>query len=336
MVPTIARKEFRDYFTSPKFWAIYMIFNLLLISSAYLGVQDYNEQVKKYEEELRKFKEGELGVKDAPIYKLGVPEPSILIAFKRIPQYIAMVGALLGIIVGFDAISGERNSGTLRVLLSYPVFRDKIINDKYIGRIGVIAISAILAILMAFGLLMILVKNISWDELSRLITFVLISIAYLSFFVGIGIFFSIISKDSNTSLITCIVFWLFSVYLITPISKLISTLIYPVPRVVRWGNFNELERQAIDEVINSHFQLMEKIMIISPSYNYQRLSHFILNPFASGERSYSFTSIDMLRFSPVSLPESLLYTWPSLVILCSGLLVVFIISYIVFMRQDIK
>ncbi len=67
--------------------------------------------------------------------KMDMPTPSILSAFRHLISRggITTIGAIIGIVIGFDAISGEREKGTLRFLLTQPLYRDTLINGKLPG-----------------------------------------------------------------------------------------------------------------------------------------------------------------------------------------------------------
>ena len=47
---------------------------------------------------------------------------------------------IVGIVLGFDAINSERNSGTLSRVLSQPIYRDAVFNGKFFAGMTVIAI----------------------------------------------------------------------------------------------------------------------------------------------------------------------------------------------------
>lgn len=51
-----------------------------------------------------------------------------------------LLGPLLGIALGFDAMNSELNKGTLCRILSQPIHRDCIINAKFVAALIVITI----------------------------------------------------------------------------------------------------------------------------------------------------------------------------------------------------
>ena len=57
-------------------------------------------------------------------------------------QFVAFFGPLIGLVLGFDAINRERNEGTVSKLLSQPIYRDAVINGKFLA--GVVTISIIM------------------------------------------------------------------------------------------------------------------------------------------------------------------------------------------------
>ena len=73
-----------------------------------------------------------------------LPVPVHAVA-RRVPafhEFIGILGPLLGIAFGFDAINGERSHRTLPRLVSQPIHRDEIINGKFVAGIGAIALGA--------------------------------------------------------------------------------------------------------------------------------------------------------------------------------------------------
>ena len=70
-----------------------------------------------------------------------------------LPSFLFVVsffGPLVGIILGFDSINGERTQGTLSRLLSQPVFRDAVFNGKFLAGIltlSIVLVSMILAVI---------------------------------------------------------------------------------------------------------------------------------------------------------------------------------------------
>src|SRR5262245_63426501 len=67
---------------------------------------------------------------------------------------LGFFGPLIGITLGFDSISGEYARGTLSRVLSQPIYRDSLINGKFIAGLTTVAViwSAILLLFIRLGI----------------------------------------------------------------------------------------------------------------------------------------------------------------------------------------
>ena len=63
-------------------------------------------------------------------------------------QFVALFGPLIGLILGFDSINRERNEGTLSKLLSQPIYRDAVINGKFLAGVAIITVMMLSIILV--------------------------------------------------------------------------------------------------------------------------------------------------------------------------------------------
>jgi len=48
-------------------------------------------------------------------------------------QVMVFFGPILGLALGFDAVNKERVNGTLSIVLGQPIYRDSVINGKFIA-----------------------------------------------------------------------------------------------------------------------------------------------------------------------------------------------------------
>ena len=119
--------------------------------------------------------------------------------------FVSFFGPLIGIIFGFDAINSERSSGTMSTVLSQPVYRDALINGKFLAGLTTIAVMLMSIIAIIFGLELIVFGIIpSLAELARIGLFFLLSLVYIGFWMGLGILFSIIFRQTATSALVSI------------------------------------------------------------------------------------------------------------------------------------
>ena len=53
-------------------------------------------------------------------------------------SFIALLGPFVGLTLGFDAINSERSEGTLNRLVAQPIYRDAVINGKFLAGAAII------------------------------------------------------------------------------------------------------------------------------------------------------------------------------------------------------
>lgn len=111
----VARKDFEDVLRSKLLWALTGGFVALLAFFMVVG-----------------YAQGD------------VDDASMTDLLSGMGQFVIFFIPLIALIAGFMAIVGERQSGSLRVLLSYPFSRSDVITGKVVGRSAVVAV-AILA-----------------------------------------------------------------------------------------------------------------------------------------------------------------------------------------------
>ncbi len=75
---------------------------------------------------------------------------------------------------------------------------------------------------------------------------------------------------------------------------------------------------------------------ISPNYLYEELTTILLTPSIRSLGALSFEQIYGAIPSALSFSQSLLLTWPHITGLVAALIICFGISYIIFMRQEIR
>lgn len=136
--------------------------------------------------------------------------------------------SLLALIFAYDAIAGDYEHGTLRLVLSHPVRRGYILFAKYIGAM----ICLLVPLLMSLLLMLILLTtsamiSLNTDDFLRIGGIVLTSLVYLSLFYLIGMLISAITRRTSTALILSMFVWGFLV-LVYP--NLILTAVDTAPR----------------------------------------------------------------------------------------------------------
>ncbi len=107
----------------------------------------------------------------------------------------------------YDAIAGERQNGTLALVLSNAIPRGKLLFGKYLGGILSLAIPLVFSLLVAL-LLIFLSPHvvISVSDWARIGIFCLVSLIYMSVFFTLGMLFSTWVGRATTALILTMFF----------------------------------------------------------------------------------------------------------------------------------
>lgn len=307
---TIFRKELADYFTSIRGIVVLLLvfaISAMALHAAYVGMRGGTDTGFVF---LRLFTTSEQAI------------PALL----NFPTIIALFFMpFIGIALGFDAINSERASGTLSRVLSQPVFRDNVINAKFLASIFTLSIMAATSMLLiaGYGLRIIGVPPSS-EEFIRLFIYLVSIIIYGAFWIGLAMLFSVLFRWVGSSLLTSLAFWLFfSLFYIFMVAPALANALAPTA-------------DGTTQALIRNVELQQLLLRISPSYLFLESSMGLLLPMVrtlgvvtSGEAAY-------MVLNPLSLGQSLLLVWPHLTILIGLTAACFGVSYVVFMRQEIR
>ena len=114
--------------------------------------------------------------------------------------------SLMGLIFAYDAIAGERERGTLRLVLAQPIQRGQILLAKYISAMACLLVPLVLSLLFA---LLLLTRSIplSTADFLCIAGIVVASFAYLSLFYLIGLLISVATRRTGTALMLAMFIW---------------------------------------------------------------------------------------------------------------------------------
>jgi len=141
---------------------------------------------------------------------------------------------------------------------------------------------------------------------------------------GLGILFSIIFKQTATYALDSIMVWIFFSFFILMVANVVADQVFPI------GPDANLEMLAKNENVRN------MILRISPLTLFQESTTAILNPSVRFfDITHALRSQEIIP-GPLSLGQSLLVVWPQFVTLIALILICFAISYVVFMRQEIR
>lgn len=223
--------------------------------------------------------------------------------------FMAFFGPLIGLILVFDVVNREISSGTLGNVLSQPVHRDSVINGKFVAAAATTSLIIMGVLILMAGLgIMTLGTLPTFEEWLRMGAFSLVSIVYLSMWVALGLLFSILFRREGTSALASIATWLF-----------FTIFIYMIADITASAGVSPLAMNRL-----------------SPSFLYLQAASVILIPELRILGPVSYEKVIGMLPNPLPVGQSLLLVWPHLTSLTAAMLLIFALSYVIFMRQEVR
>lgn len=158
---------------------------------------------------------------------------------------VHVVFGLLAFVLSFDLISGEREDGTLELILANSVSRGSVLLAKGLGGSLVLLVPVTLASLVGLLFLTPLFGfQLSLDEWLRALGIVGLSLVYLLMMFAIGLFVSVVTHRRITSMIALLVVWVVMIFLVPRFASILAQEIQPLPSTQEVAG---RERNIIDE-----------------------------------------------------------------------------------------
>ena len=352
----VAKKEFFDHVMGKKFLVILAILMIISLLAIYGGVEDYNKRLDSYKERTAEIEEH-----PEVMPPRWMPEkPSMLLVFHGMSGLFGILGAILAIAIGFNLISGEKESGSLKSLLSHPVFRDTIINGKALGGMGALGFAMLVMTLLSIGILMMLGIMPTGDEFVRILVFMGFSLLFMFSFFAIALMCSTIAKNSTRAITYSLVIFVVISFVMPTAGTFVGmqlagempefsgTVIHEINEsegISKKEQIEEIERiqeerqeerrEEMQEYWDKVMKVQEMFSIGDPSSNFNKVSAAALDPTFEPLRGFFGPGRGESR-AETSILEALGMVWKNLLVLLVFPVVMFAIAYIKFMRMDIR
>ncbi|MBP2133947.1 ABC-2 type transport system permease protein [Methanomicrobium sp. W14] len=324
----VGKKEFFDHITGKKFLILLLMLGLVVGVGTIHGITSYNENLDQY-------KSG---------YFFG-DQPSPVNVFVKIVDTIGYYGfgAIIGIALGFDLISGEREGKSLKSLLSHPVYRDEIINGKALGGILALFIATVAVFFLAYAILLMdgIVPDFNGTE--RIVVMVLFTLFYLIGNFSLALMASVIAKNSSSALIISMLI-LFVLAFLLPYAgtNVVSYVVLGEEPATLYSedessmSYEEIEwhdNQIRDYEKNSLF-IHDVLSLFSISLDYSNICYQLTEPQDYISNSYEEDSSRVTGDIPIM--NSLSSSLANIIFLLVYPFVFFGIAYVKFMRTDLR
>jgi ABC-2 type transport system permease protein len=255
--------------------------------------------------------------------RLFAPPGQSLLSFVLV---ISILVPIMAIGLGFDSINGEYNRRTMSRILAQPIYRDALLFGKFLAGLATLTICLVTLwlLVIGFGLIRLGIPP-GAEEIGRLIMFLLITIAYAGVWLALSILFSVIFRSTATAALVALGLWLFLSLLWPALAQMLGEVISP----------SDIRFAALGLPTPDTLAWQQGLSRLSPGTLYGEAVVSMLNPDAQ-----SMTTL-LAQFqgriaSPLPLDQSIIQAWPQMVSLIAGMILLYVIGYVVFQRQEVR
>ncbi len=162
---------------------------------------------------------------------------------------VSLILSFIAFVFAYDSICGERERGTLRLILAGATPRATILLGKYVGVILTLGIPLLLGLLVSLIIVVTSTVDVVGPAIwTRILSIVALSFFYLSIFVFLGLFVSTRTARSSISMATLLLVWVVLIILIPSLGRLISDRLQRSPTA---EEFERAKSEAIRRVDNA-------------------------------------------------------------------------------------
>jgi ABC-2 type transport system permease protein len=388
----VAEKEFRDHITSKRFIIIFGIMILLAIYAISTGMDAYNtaldqyknpqhspdyiykqQSIERYQQMILEAQASNQSPESIQMLQEQLESmqytqmPSVLNVFQSMTMLIMLAGILLGAAMGFDQIAREKDEGSLKFLVSSPIYRDAIINGKTIGAIATLA--GAMGAAFAFAIAIVMLKGVvpGMDDLIRIFLFFIAAMLYCTVFFALAIMMSALSKNTAMAAIFTVgmVFavFIYTVMALLAANTIATSIVGPAP-VIDYSYYSMVsvnesagnittytppyDYSASTDYYNRLSTVQAQVSNILSAFSpidafsgYLGFGHMGVGPaMLTRQNSYAYMYGPIPGVSTsgeeMSLLDSLDSVWMRVLIMIAEIIAAFGIAYVAFMRTDVR
>jgi len=243
-------------------------------------------------------------------------------------SFLSFLVPLMAIGLGFDAVNGEHNRRTLSRILAQPIYRDALLFGKFLAGLVTLSISLLTLWLLVIGLGLLLIGiPPGSEEIARSFVFLLVTIVYAGVWLALALLFSIQFRSAATAALITLGLWLVITFIWPVLAGAVAQIFVPPdPRYAALG----LQTPGTVE--------LEQILArLSPSTLYAEVVVALLDPTTRALGPIYLSQLQgAVLGAPLPLGESVLIAWPQIVGMIATAIVLFVIGYVIFQRQEVR
>lgn len=337
MIRHLARKEILDNLTTYRFFILSGMMIVLMAVSIFVSYGDYELRMENYNLNRPKPHTSNVMIPPTPasIFARGIDahlgrlyyisamwievqdiEQSVnrLFSLFTVPDMLFVVKVMLSLIAllfSFDAITGEKENGTLKLALSNGASRIALLLGKLIGRFALVFIP-FLVLFIASAIVVSVLPDVklSADYWIRIGFFLVVAALYVALFTALGTFLSSLMHRSSTALILSCAVWVFFVFVVPQLGTTVARTLADVPpgdridmehrlaniraiyervQAGRQGDTPEIHRRMVEEIRDANNAIAESYR---PRLNALiRLSKSIVSASPAGALTFALTDV---------------------------------------------
>ena len=143
---------------------------------------------------------------------------------------IKTIFSLYVVLLGYAAVSGEREDGTLRLVFSNSIGRTGFLMGKYFAILSATLVPLAVGCILSTALLAILLPQVlTFDTVAQILFLLLLSIVYLSLFAFLSLLVSSLIRRSSLALLVLLAMWVLFAVLIPDTSGVLAQRLAKVP-----------------------------------------------------------------------------------------------------------
>ena len=307
MLSTIIRKEFLDKISTLRFFIAFLLsFGLTTISASVLSnnytqeLADYHARVKLHNETKS---EGLIIVDRKPsvlaVLFPGIANNSVRSVRLEVDLYpeiietiddnplsvlfptvdwtfiIGIVMSLLAILFAYDTVCGERETGTLALMMSNPIPKPMLILGKWIGGYASLILPYLVGWFSGFLILMthpqIQLTAADWSSVGWLL---LGGLLYLACIFALGVLVSTLTPRSSTAIVALLLLWGIGVFVIPNLAPNFAKVVYRIPSFAAYVRKiklvdKELQGQRQNWHDETSLEIIDKRMLLADAWKLQ-------------------------------------------------------------------
>jgi ABC-2 type transport system permease protein len=255
-------------------------------------------------------------------------------AGEGLPSFVSVLSFLVPLVaigIGFDLVNSERNQRTLSRILAQPIYRDALLFGKFLAGIITITIMLLALWLMVIGLgILTLGLPPGAEEVARAIAMLAVTVIYAGIWLALALLFSILFRSAATAALAALGLWLFLTMLWPLLSPYIAALFAPATVTTATELLSQLG-------------VLQAFARLSPGALFGEIVGVLLDPSIRSTQQPLLAALGLVLLQPGSIPgaplpllESILVVWPQIVGMLASAILLFVIGYVIFQRQEVR